>query len=371
TEATVYAAISAPLTAGSGVVPIGAPVSGAALFVLDGWLRAVPAGVVGELYIAGAGVGVGYVRRAGLTASRFVACPFGGVGAPGTRMYRSGDLVCWGADGQLAYLGRADEQVKIRGYRIECGEVQAVLAGLAGVAQAGVLARDGRPGDERLVGYVTGTAARAEVRTALAERLPAYMVPAAVVVLDTLPLTPNGKLDRRALPAPEYTDADRYRAPGSAVEEILAGIYARVLGLERVGVDDSFFDLGGDSLSAMRLIAAVNTGLDAGLAVRTVFDAPSVAQLAPRIGAGARRRKPLVAGERPAVIPLSFAQSRLWFLNRFEGGVATYNMPTAFRISGALDADALDAALDCGIARHESLRTIFPDIDGVPFQQVL
>ena len=286
-------------------------------------------------------------------------------------MYRTGDLVCWGADGQLQYLGRADEQVKIRGYRIELGEIQAALAGLDGVEQAVVIAREDRPGDKRLVGYVTGTADPAEMRAALAERLPAYMVPAAVVVMAALPLTANGKLDTRALPAPEYQDADRYRAPASAVEEILAGIYAQVLGLERVGVDDSFFDLGGDSLSAMRVIAAINTGLDAGLAVRTLFEAPTVAQLAPRIGGDGGRREPLVAGERPAVVPLSFAQSRLWFLNRFEGGVATYNMPTAFRISGALDVEALGAALDDVIARHESLRTIFPDIDGVAFQQVV
>ena len=288
TETTVYASMSAPLAAGSGVVPIGSPVPGAALFVLDGWLRPVPAGVVGELYVAGRGVGCGYVRRAGLTASRFVACPFGG---PGARMYRTGDLVWWGADGQLRYLGRADEQVKIRGYRIELGEVQAALAGLDGVEQAVVIAREDRPGDKRLVGYVTGDQQNpAEVRAALAERLPAYMVPAAVVVLEALPLTPNGKLDTRALPAPEYQDADRYRAPATAVEEILAGIYAQVLGLERVGVDDSFFDLGGDSLSAMRVIAAINTGLDAGLAVRALFEAPTVAQLAPRIGGDAGRR---------------------------------------------------------------------------------
>ena len=285
TETTVYASMSAPLTAGSGVVPIGAPVPGAALFVLDGWLRPVPAGVVGELYVAGRGVAVGYMGRAGLTGSRFVACPFGG---PGARMYRTGDLVRWGADGQLQYLGRADEQVKIRGYRIELGEVQAALAALDGVGQAVVIAREDRPGDKRLVGYVTdrppAQSIRPQTRAALAERLPAYMVPAAVVVIDALPLTPNGKLDTRALPAPEYTAGDRYRAPAAAVEEILAGIYAQVLGLERVGVDDSFFDLGGDSLSAMRVIAAINTGLDAGVSVRALFEAPTVAQLAPRIG---------------------------------------------------------------------------------------
>jgi amino acid adenylation domain-containing protein/thioester reductase-like protein/non-ribosomal peptide synthase protein (TIGR01720 family) len=281
TEATVYAAMSAPLTPDADVVPIGSPVSGAALFVLNGWLRAVPAGVVGELYVAGAGVACGYVGRPGLTASRFVACPFGG---PGARMYRTGDLVCWGADGQLRYLGRADEQVKIRGYRIEPGEIEAALTGVDGVEQAVVIAREDRPGDKRLVGYITGTADPAEIRVQLGERLPAFMVPAAVVVIEALPLTPNGKLDTRALPAPEYLNGDRYRAPATAIEEILAGIYAQVLGLDRVGVDDSFFDLGGDSLSAMRLIAAVNTGLDTGLAVRAVFEAPSVRRLSQQLG---------------------------------------------------------------------------------------
>jgi amino acid adenylation domain-containing protein len=280
TETTMWASRSAPLAAGSGAPPIGSPVPGAAFFVLDQWLKPVPVGAVGELYIAGCGVGVGYWRRSDLTGSRFVACPFGGVGS---RMYRTGDLVCWRGDGQLEYLGRADEQVKIRGYRIELGEVRAALAGVAGVEQAVVIAREDRPGDKRLVGYVTGTADPVAARAAVAQSLPSYMVPAAVVGLGALPLTVNGKLDTGALPAPAYLDVDRYRAPDTATEEILAGTYAQVLGLERVGVDESFFDLGGDSLSAMRLIDGVNIALGADLGVYAVFEAPTVAQLASRI----------------------------------------------------------------------------------------
>ncbi len=372
TETTMVVTISAPLDAGAGVVPIGAPVPGAGLFVLDEWLRPVPAGVVGELYVAGAGVGVGYVGRAGLTSSRFVACPFG---EPGARMYRTGDLVYWGADGQLQHLGRADEQVKIRGYRIELGEIQSALADLDGVDQAVVIAREDRPGDKRLVGYVTGSVTGvvdpAGVRAALADRLPAYMVPAAVVVLDALPLTPNGKLDTRALPAPDYQDVEGYRAPANPVEEILAGIYAQVLGVERVGVDDSFFDLGGDSLSAMRVIAAINKSLDAGLAVRVLFEAPTVAQLAPRIGVDGDGLAPLVAGERPAVVPLSFAQNRLWFIDQFEGPSPVYNIAVALRLGGRLDAEALGAALADVVGRHESLRTLYVASEGIPQQLVV
>nr|BBX78284.1 hypothetical protein MFLOJ_20710 [Mycobacterium florentinum] len=282
TETTLCVTVSVPLQAGAGVVPIGVPIPGAALFVLDAWLRPVPPGVVGELYVAGRGVGLGYLRRAGLTAARFVACPF----ASGVRMYRTGDLVCWGSDGQLRYLGRADEQVKIRGYRIELGEIQAALSGLAGVDQAVVIVREDRPGDKRLVGYIIEAAAGAVdiagARTALAKRLPAYMLPAAIVVVDALPLTVNGKLDTRALPAPRYRESE-YRAPSNAVEESLADIYAQTLGLERVGVDDSFFDLGGDSISAMRLIAAINKALDTHLTVRILFDGPSVSALSQQV----------------------------------------------------------------------------------------
>ncbi|WP_264003620.1 non-ribosomal peptide synthetase, partial [Mycolicibacterium sphagni] len=371
TEATIYASMSVPLTAGSvdlGVAPIGGPVATSALFVLDERLQPVPQGVVGELYVAGRGVGVGYVGRTGLTGSRFVASPFG---APGERMYRTGDLVQWRADGQLQYLGRADEQVKIRGYRIELGEIQAALSEVDGVEAAVVIAREDRPGDQRLVGYITGTADPAKARTVLAERLPAYMVPAAVMALAALPLTVSGKLDRRALPAPDYQGTDRYRAPSTLTEEILAGIFAQVLGVERVGVDDSFFDLGGDSLSAMRLIAGINSSLDAGIPVRVLFEAPTIAQLAPRIDGGDGGSEPLVAQERPDVVPLSFAQNRLWFIDQLQGPSPIYNLPVALRLRGQLDTDALGAALADVVDRQESLRTLFPEDGGVPHQLVV
>ena len=323
TETTMWLCKSTPLVAGSGAPPIGSPTAGAAFFVLDDSLRPVPAGVVGELYLSGRGVGIGYWRRPGLTASRFMACPFG---APGQRMYRTGDLVAWRPDGQLDYFGRADEQVKVRGYRIELGDVRSALAALPGVQNAAVIAREDRPGDKRLVGYITGDADPAEVRAALAAALPGYMVPAAVVALPVLPVTVNGKLDTRALPAPDYHVA-RYRAPSDAVEQTLTEIYAQLLGIDRVGVDDSFFDLGGDSLSTMRLIAAINARLDVDLPVRTVFEAPTVAQLATRIGDGSSRLAPLTAMERPTRIPLSYAQNRLWFVDQLQGPSPMYNMP--------------------------------------------
>ncbi|PEG38132.1 non-ribosomal peptide synthetase, partial [Mycolicibacterium duvalii] len=368
TETTIFATASKPLTPGSGNPPIGAPVPGAALFVLDGWLRPVPVGVVGELYVAGRGVGVGYVRRPGLTASRFLPCPFG---PPGQRMYRTGDLVRWRADGQLEYLGRGDHQVKIRGFRIELGEIQSVLAEQDGVEQAIVIAREDRAGDKRLVGYLTGTVDPAQVRARLADRLPSYMVPAAIVVLESLPLTVNGKLDSRALPAPEYSDGGSYRAPATAVEEILTGIFAEVLGVARVGVDDSFFDLGGDSILAMRLITAINDSLDSALAVHDLFDASTVATLAPRIGGGGNGRAPLARVARPPVVPLSYAQSRLWFVDQLQGPSPVYNIPFAVRVQGPLDVAALRAAMADVVVRHESLRTLLPEIDGMARQVVV
>ena len=347
TEGTVYAAMSAPLVTGSGAVPIGSPVAGAALFVLDQWLRRVPEGVVGELYIAGGGVACGYVRRAGLTGSRFVACPFG---EPGARMYRTGDLVSWGADGQLRYVGRADEQVKIRGFRIELGEVQAALAGVDGVGQAVVIAREDRPGDKRLVGYVTGTVDPAAARSVLAERLPSYMVPAAIVVLDALPLTVNGKLDKRALPAPEYQDVDRYRAPADPVEEILVDIYAQVLGVERVGVDDSFFELGGDSILSIQVVARARA---AGVLFkpRDVFVEQTVASLA-RVASVATGEGDLVdEGLGPVV-----ATPIMRWLQGVDGPTDQFNQTIVVQAPAGVSETDVVAVLQALLDRHAMLR---------------
>jgi amino acid adenylation domain-containing protein/non-ribosomal peptide synthase protein (TIGR01720 family) len=346
TETTVHASFREILDSdvSNTTSPIGVPLGHLGFFVLDAWLQPVPAGVVGELYVAGAGAAYGYVGRTGLTGTRFVACPFG---EPGSRMYRTGDLMWWGADGQLRYLGRADEQVKIRGYRIELGDVQAALSALPGVEQAVVIAREDRPGDKRLVGYVTGAADLATARAVLAERLPAYMVPAAVVAIDALPLTVNGKLDTRALPAPEYQDADHYRAPAHAVEEILSGIYAQVLGLERVGVDDSFFELGGDSILAMQVVARARA---AGLVCRPrdLFVEQTVARLAGVVQE--------IAGPSDEGLGTVVATPIMRWLASVDGPVQRFNQTTVVQApEGATEADVvvlLQALLD----RHAMLR---------------
>ncbi|WP_345025516.1 amino acid adenylation domain-containing protein, partial [Actinomadura keratinilytica] len=367
TETTVCATMSGPLPDGP-VPPIGAPIRNTRVYVLDGALRPVPPGTPGELYVAGPLLARGYLGRPALTAERFVACPYG---PPGERMYRTGDLVRWRDDGTLDYLGRVDQQVKIRGIRIELGEVEAVLTAHETVAQAAAAVRDGR-----LVGYVVpapGAAVdEAELRRFAGRSLPDHAVPAVLVVLDELPQTPNGKLDRAALPAPTAPSGTG-RAPRTPREEILCNLYAQVLGLDRVGADDDFFALGGDSLTAVRLAGRVRSALGVELPVRALFEAPTVAALAGRLDeAQGRARPPLVRRDRPEVIPLSYAQRRLWFLNRFEGArSAAYNIPVALRLTGRVDHDALRAALGDVVARHEPLRTIYPDASGTPRQHIL
>ncbi|MFJ9770755.1 amino acid adenylation domain-containing protein [Kitasatospora sp. NPDC101157] len=374
TEATVCTNLSAPLT-GAEKPPIGGPLWNTRAYVLDAHLNQVPVGVAGELYLAGPGLARGYLGRPGLTAERFVACPF----APGERMYRTGDVVRWRADGQLEFVGRADHQVKLRGFRIEPGEIEAVLGRHPSVAQSVVVLREDRPGDKRLVAYVAiaegAQADGRELRRHVGESLPEFMVPAVVVVLDALPLTPNRKVDRKALPAPDYTGSATGsatgRAPRTAREEILCGLFAEVLGAGSVGVDDSFFDLGGHSLLAVQLISRVRTALGADLAIRDLFDAPTVAGVAEALTDGATARAPLAPMPRDGDIPLSFAQLRLWFLAQVDRAGEAYNSPLALRLRGRADVPALTAALADVVERHEALRTVFPSVNGAPYQQVL
>ncbi|EST31002.1 non-ribosomal peptide synthetase, partial [Streptomyces roseochromogenus] len=346
-------------------LPIGTPLDNMRAYVLDGALRPVPVGAVGELYLAGTGLARGYLGMPRATAERFVADPFG---PPGSRMYRTGDLARRRADGALYFLGRADDQIKVRGHRIEPGEVEACLGRHARVGRAAVVVRDGR-----LVAYVVPDRAGVDV-TALREHtarlLPAYMVPSAFVLLDELPLTTNGKVDRRALPEPGRPEG-ALRAPRTDTEARLCALFSAVLGVGEVGIDADFFDLGGHSLLATRLVSRIRSQLGAELGVRDLFEAPTVAALAARIGDTGTERTPLGPRTRPDRIPLSYAQSRLWFLHRLEGPSPTYNIVRGLRLTGELDVPALRAALADVIARHEVLRTVLPETTGEPYQRIL
>ncbi|GGF24840.1 amino acid adenylation domain-containing protein [Williamsia phyllosphaerae] len=359
------------VAAGADPVPIGRPVAETEVYVLDASLRPVPAGVAGELYLAGRQLATGYVGAPGITADRFVANPFDGTG---TRMYRTGDLVRWNAVGEIEYLGRTDLQVKIRGRRVELGEIESVLTMIPGVEAAAVLARSDLGPAVTLVAYVRGAADVLDV-DAIADRcrrrLPSHMVPAAIVVLDELPVTSSGKLDRRALPAPVLRSDTPHREAESAVEIALAELVRGLLRVERVGMRDNLFALGGDSLIAARLVSVARTEHRLAIDLADVFDSPSIGELAARTqpvadGAAASPSLP-----RPASIPLSHAQTRLWFINRMDPSAPTYNMSGAVRLGADVDVAAFAAAVRDVLERHAILRTVFPSVDGEPVQQVL
>ncbi|MBZ4423365.1 non-ribosomal peptide synthetase, partial [Myxococcus sp. RHSTA-1-4] len=336
TETTVFATshpVSRPEQVGISV-PIGKPIGGTRLYVLDAHGQPVPVGVTGELFIGGDGLARGYIGQPALTAERFIPDSFSGI--PGARLYRSGDLVRWRNDGTLDFIGRADSQVKLRGFRIELGEVQSTLASHPEVQEAVALVREDRPGDKRLVGYVAAPRSldMAALRAFLQQRLPEYMVPSALVRLDTLPLTPNGKVDRKALPAPDLATTRQYVAPRTPTEERLAALWAETLGLERVGAEDNFFELGGHSLLATQVVSRIRVGLGVELPLRELFKAPILSALAAQVDTALRNRQvqaipPLVPTRRTEASPLSFAQQRLWFIDQLEPGGSLYNMPFA------------------------------------------
>ncbi|WP_030344683.1 non-ribosomal peptide synthase/polyketide synthase [Streptomyces sp. NRRL S-1022] len=372
TETTTFAT-SCALTDPAAVpdtVPIGRPLDDMRVHVLDARLRPVPPGCAGELYLAGEGVARGYLGRPGDTAARFPADPYG---PPGARMYRTGDLARRRPDGTVEFLGRADDQVKIRGFRVEPGEVEAALAAHPDVVDVAVLAREDRPGAKRLVAYVVGPAGQdgEDLRAFAARTLPDYLVPTAVVPLAALPLSPNGKVDRAALPAPEAVPGRTRVEPRSEAERRTAAVFGEVLGSEPPGVEDDFFQLGGDSILSIRLASRLAEAFDTDLTPRAVFTHPTPAGLARLLGARQGTGRAAItpaAGEGPA--PMSYAQQRLWFLEEFAPGGAEYVTALALRLRGTLDTRALRAALGALVARHESLRTTFDSVDGHGVQLV-
>ncbi|GAA3074677.1 non-ribosomal peptide synthetase [Streptosporangium carneum] len=355
-------------------VPFGWPMAGQRVYLLDSARQPVPVGVPGEIHMAGLGLAEGYYGNPELTAAKFFEWSHGPVQAE--RLYSTGDLARFHPDGLLELIGRIDHQVKIRGFRVELGEIESVLREDPAVARAVVVAREDTPGDRRLVGYVVAEAGAvldpAALRQATRAWLPDQMVPSIIVPLDSLPLTPNGKVDRKGLPAPEYAATPGGREPRDATEDALCALFGELLGVERVGIDDDFFELGGHSLHAIRLVRRLRALFDADLSIRVLFDAPTVAELAARVGTGAgTRRAPVKQVERPDPLPLSLAQQRLWFVEQLTGPSAMYTISFSFRITGPVDVEALVTALRDVVARHEALRTVFVATDGVPAQRVI
>ncbi len=353
----------------NGRAPIGKPISNTRAYVLDREYQPVPVGVIGELCLGGQGVARGYLNRPELTAERFIPNPFAECG--GERMYRTGDQVKWGHDGNLEFLGRLDQQVKVRGYRIELGEIEAVLQAHPGVEACAVIVREDQASEKRVVAYVVRNGAGEEsFREFLKERLPHHMVPSVFVEMEQLPLTPNGKVDRKALPAPgkEWSEKRSYVAPRNGAEEVLCGLFAEVLDRERVGVHDDFFAIGGHSLLATKLVNRVRDAFGVEVSLRSIFESPTIARFAPRLQAGRKAQSLLQRRTNVERAPLSYSQRRLWFINQLQGSSTEYNMPEALRLRGRLDVDALYRTVQSIVDRHESLRTCFAEEQGGPVQ---
>ncbi|HID9971806.1 TPA: pyoverdine non-ribosomal peptide synthetase PvdD, partial [Pseudomonas aeruginosa] len=377
TETTVhvtYRPVSEADLEGGLVSPIGGTIPDLSWYILDRDLNPVPRGAVGELYIGRAGLARGYLRRPGLSATRFVPNPF--PGGAGERLYRTGDLARFQADGNIEYIGRIDHQVKVRGFRIELGEIEAALAGLAGVRDAVVLAHDG-VGGTQLVGYVVADSAedaerlRESLRESLKRHLPDYMVPAHLMLLERMPLTVNGKLDRQALPQPDASLSQQaYRAPGSELEQRIAAIWSEILGVERVGLDDNFFELGGHSLLATRVISRVRQEQQLDASLKALFERPVLEAFAQGLERTTDAVSTIPLADRQQPLALSFAQERQWFLWQLEPESAAYHIPSALRLRGRLDVDALQRSFDSLVARHETLRTRFRLEGGRSYQQV-
>ncbi len=359
----------------SGEPTIGRPIANTQAYILDEQMQPVPLGVVGELYLGGDGVSRGYLNRPGLTAEKYIPDPFSP--QPGARLYKTGDLARYGRDGQLEFLGRRDHQVKVRGYRIELGEIEAVLAQHPAIAEVVVMAQPEEQGGKQLVAYLVAnpgqTFAPEEIRPYLQSRLPDYMIPAIFMPLPALPQTPNGKIDRRALPLPTADRAQitaAYVPPRTAMEEKVAAIWAEVLGVTQVGALDNFFESGGHSLLAVRIMSRLRQTLQVDLPLRLLFESATVAGLAVALETAVHQNSvpAILPAPRDGELPLSFAQQRLWFLEQLDPGSASYNMPFAMTIKGTLDAAMLERSLNEVVRRHEILRTTFQAVDGRPRQ---
>ncbi|MBK8549761.1 MAG: amino acid adenylation domain-containing protein [Ignavibacteria bacterium] len=354
--------------------PIGKPIDNTQLYILRNGEEPVPVGVTGELHIAGVQLAHGYLNLPDLTKEKFIKDPFRS--ASDARMYRTGDLARWMSDGNIEYMGRTDDQIKIRGYRVELGEIESVLQQNETVKQAVVLAREDKAGNKRLTGYiVTGEQfVKDDLISYMRNRLPEYMIPGLWVEMESLPITPNGKIDKKALPDPDVSEllTNEYTAPRNEDEAKLANIWMEVLDLERVGINDNFFELGGHSLLAMRVISSIRKELGSELAIKDIFQSPTIAELAVLLRTN--RKVSLLPGieaePRPKLIPMSYSQERLWFIDRLEGSVQ-YHMPFVLRLKGKLNKEVLAKALRQIVNRHEVLRTVIRQEEGVGYQFVI